>query len=89
VLANHPRRRSKRTRKEDFAQFKLGDPVHEATELLKLEGSFGLKRAWDDNGAANVYWRAKAVLAADGSHVLARHRFEHCRHAPDSCKTTC
>ena len=81
-----PQRRSRRVSGENWAQFELGDPEIEAAELSHLEASFGLKRGWNVDGAANVYLRSKATLAAVGQDVLHNHRFLHRRWAHDACR---
>ena len=57
---NLPQRRSKRIGGENWAQFELRDPETEAAELSELEASAGLKRGWNLDGAANVYFRVKS-----------------------------
>ncbi len=84
-----PQRRSRRVRRENWAQFELRDPEIEAVALSELEASFGLKRGWNVDGAANVYFRGKATLAAVGQDVLHNHRFLHRRWAHDECSKTC
>jgi hypothetical protein len=53
----------------------LGDSETEAAALGELEASFVLKRGWNVDGAANVYFRGKATLWAVGQNVVACHRF--------------
>lgn len=84
-----PERRSRRVRRENWAQFELRDPEIEAAALSEIEASFGLKRGWNVDGAANVYFRGKATLATVGQDVLHNHRFLHRRWAHDECSKTC
>jgi hypothetical protein len=89
VAVYQPQERSRRVRRENWAQFEFGDPESEAAVLRELEASFRLKRAWNEDGAANVYWRGKATLAAVGGVVLHNHRFLHRRWARDACRKAC
>lgn len=82
-------RSSKRVSRENWAQFAPGDPESEAAALRELEASFGLKRGWNEDGAANVYFRGKSTLWAVGRDVLHTHRFLHRRRAPGACRKTC
>jgi hypothetical protein len=75
--------------RENWAQFALRDPKTEAAALSDLEDSFRLKRGWNVDGAANVYLRSKAALAAVGQDLLQHHRFRHRRWARDDCAKTC
>ncbi len=59
---------------ENWAQFALRDPESEAAALSELEASFGLKRGWNVDAAANVYFRCKAALAVVGQDVLLLRR---------------
>ena len=82
-------RRCERTRKENWAQFELIDPEMEAAGLSELEASFRLKRGWNVDGAANVYFRGKSTLWAVGQDVIQYHRFRHRRWAGDACSKAC
>jgi hypothetical protein len=86
---NQLQRRSRRIRGENWTQFALGDPGTEAAALNELEASFELKRGWNVDGAANVYFRGKGTLWAVGQDVVACHRFRHRRWARDACRKTC
>ena len=86
---NLRQRRSKRIGGENWAQFELRDPESEAATLRALEAYFGLKRGWNADGAANVYFRSKAALAAVGRDVVQYHRFRHRRWAQDGCQKAC
>ena len=86
---NLPQRRSKRIVGENWAQFELRDPETEAAALSELEASAGLKRGWNVDGAANVYFRVKGALAAVGQDLVQHHRFRHRRWARDACRKTC
>jgi hypothetical protein len=86
---DQPRRRSERTRKENWAQFELGDPETEAAELSDLEASLPLNRRWNVDGAANVYFRGKGTLWVVGQDVVSCHRFRHRRWAPEECGKIC
>ncbi len=84
-----PEWRSRRVSRENWAQFEFSDPKSEAAALRELEASFRLKRGWNEDGGANVYFRGKATLAAVGQDVLHNHRFLHRRWAHDACRKTC
>lgn len=86
---NEPKRCSRSVRRENWAQFELGDAEDEVATLSELEASRGLKRGWSVDGAANVYWRGKATLAAVGQDVVHNHRFRHRRRALDECSKMC
>jgi len=89
VTLNEPKRRSKSIGEENWAQFMLRDAESETVALSELEASRGLKRGWNVEGAANVYFRSKGALAAVGQDVLQIHRFRHRRWARDACRKTC
>ena len=98
LALNMLKRRSKSIGGENWAQFALRDAESEAATLSEIEASFGLKRAWNVDGAANVYFRGKGTLAAVGQDVVHRriaaracecHRFRHRRWAGDACRKTC
>jgi hypothetical protein len=74
---------------EDWTQFELRDPQTEAAALSEIEASFRLKRGWNVDGAANVYFRTKATLAIVGQDVIQEHRFRHRRRARDGCRKAC
>jgi len=88
-MVNQLQRRSRRISEENWAQFVLGNSETEAAALGELEASFVLKRGWNVDGAANVYFRGKATLWAVGQDVVACHRFRHRRWAHDACRKTC
>jgi hypothetical protein len=64
-------------------------PEGMAAELREVEEKAKLRRRWAEDGAANVYFRSKATLAAVGSDVLAIHRFRHHRHDRGACGKLC
>lgn len=64
-------------------------PEVAAAELRALEKKAGLRRRWVEDGAANVYFRGRYVLAFVGSDVLAKHRLRHRRHHRDECGKLC
>ena len=78
-----------RTSPENWAQFELRDPAAEATALSALEASFQLRRGWNADGAANVYFRGKSTLWAVGQDVAQYHRFRHRRWAGEACAKAC
>jgi hypothetical protein len=89
MAINLPQRRSKRIGRENWAQLELRDPMTEAAALSEIEASFRLKRGWNVDGAANVYFRTKATLAIVGQDVIQEHRFRHRRWARDGCRKAC
>jgi hypothetical protein len=79
MAENLPQRRSRRSSGENWNQFEFRDPQTEAAALSEIEASFRLKRGWNVDGAANVYFRTKATLAIVGQDVIQEHRFRHRR----------
>lgn len=75
--------------REDWSQFELSDPESEANALAQLEASLRLKRGWNVNGAANVYFRVKSTLSVVGQDFVAEHRFRHRRRVGNACAKTC
>ena len=88
-LPHEPQKNCKAADGKGWAQFSLRDPESEAAALSELEASFKLKRAWNVDGAANVYFRGKGALAAVGQDLLQLHHFRHRRWARDACRKTC
>ncbi len=89
VGLNKPKRCSRSIGGEDWAQFALCDSESEVATLCDLEASRGLKRGWNVEGAANVYWRGKATLATVGQDVVEIHRFRHRRWELAGCSKAC
>jgi hypothetical protein len=89
MAENLPQRRSRRSSGENWDQFEFRDPQTEAAALSEIEASFRLKRGWNVDGAANVYFRTKATLAIVGQDVIQEHRFRHRRWARDGCRKAC
>jgi len=88
-MINQVQQKSGGRGRENWAQFELRDADTEAAALGEIEASFGLKRGWNVDGAANVYLRGKATLAVVGQDVIQEHRFRHRRWVRDGCRKAC
>ncbi len=75
--------------RENWSQFELRDPETEAAALAQFEASLHLKRGWNVDGAANVYFRGKGALWAVGQDVVGCHRFRHRRWRSRECLKAC